>query len=61
MDKTTTIRLKTGREVDLALLTRIACTAYPLFKNTNGQDLFDLFSLTDAEKQELTELIMSAT
>ena len=61
MDKTAVITLSTGKEIDLALLTRIACTTYPLFKNSHGKDLFDLFSLTEDEKTELTELIVGST
>ena len=57
----TIITLTTGTTIDLAILVRIACSAYPLFKSDKGQDLFDLFGLTDAEKEELTEYIMTTT
>ncbi len=56
-----TITLSTGKQIDLALLTRITCTAFPLFKNGTGQDLLDVFGLTEAEKAELTEYIMKTT
>lgn len=57
----TTITLTTGKTIDLAILTRVACSTYPLFKSDKGHDLFDLFGLTDAEKDELTEFIMTTT
>lgn len=57
----TTIELTTGRQVDLAILARVACSTYPLFTSDKGHDLFDLFGLSDVEKEELTEFIMKKT